>query len=57
MEEKTYHVYAWGRNKNGELTLGNTKKQTLPKGVRGLNKKVLYISSGTEHTAVITHDG
>lgn len=50
-------LYCWGKNKDGELSLGHTKSVTTPKPIKGLkNILINYISSGRQHTAVITQD-
>jgi len=49
-------VWGWGKNKNGELSLGVTKDSVLPRSVKG-PKNVTYISSGANHSACITSDG
>ena len=52
-------LYGWGKNKDGELSLGHSKAVTLPKPVKGLKTSipVIFLSSGRQHTAFITSDG
>ena len=52
------YVYAWGKNKDGELSVGHTKNCTLPTPVKGIKDKVIaYLNSGGQHTGVVTQDG
>jgi alpha-tubulin suppressor-like RCC1 family protein len=58
IRKKRAFVWGWGKNKNGELSLGVTKDALFPRLVKGLNGKVIvFISSGANHTAAITSDG
>ncbi|CAD8106778.1 unnamed protein product [Paramecium primaurelia] len=52
------YLFAWGRNKDGELSIGNQKKCNAPKAVQGLkNKTVQLIISGSNHSGIVTSDG
>lgn len=51
-------VYSFGKNKDGELGLGHNKNAMLPAPIKGLkDKKIVQISCGGQHTAVVTEDG
>ncbi len=51
-------VYSWGKNKDGELSLGHTKAVNVPKPVRGLKNILLKeISPGGQHTCIVTTEG
>lgn len=52
-------LYCWGKNKDGELSLGHSKAVTLPKPVKGLKglSPINFLSSGRQHTAFISYDG
>lgn len=59
MEERNRNalVWCWGKNKDGELSLAATKNAIIPRAAKGLkNKHIVFISSGGQHTAVVTHD-
>jgi len=52
------YVYAWGKNKDGELSVGNNKNCLAPTPVRNVkDKMVAYIASGGQHSSMITSDG
>ena len=58
IRKKRAFVWGWGKNKNGELSLGVTKDAVFPRLIKGLNGKVIvFISSGANHSAAITSDG
>ncbi|XP_048471115.1 probable E3 ubiquitin-protein ligase HERC3 [Rhincodon typus] len=51
-------VFGWGRNNHGQLGLKDTEDRYEPKHVKLLEgKRIIYISCGEEHTAVLTKDG
>jgi alpha-tubulin suppressor-like RCC1 family protein len=55
-------VYAWGKNKYGQLGLGNTKNSLMPTCILPLSdqldpKNVRCISTGKSHSAVVGEDG
>ncbi|GCB76084.1 hypothetical protein scyTo_0017420, partial [Scyliorhinus torazame] len=51
-------VFGWGRNGCGELGLGDTEVRHLPTYAKLLEgKKIVYISCGAQHTALLTKDG
>jgi len=55
---KQYYIWSWGKNKSGELSHGGTANALIPRGVRGLKgKKVVWISSGAQHSGVVTDTG
>jgi alpha-tubulin suppressor-like RCC1 family protein len=53
------YVLGWGRNEHGELSLsGNQKSVATPSHPKGLNGVIVrQVSSGSEHTALITRNG
>ena len=58
LRKKKAFVWAWGRNKHGELSLGVFKNALLPRTIKGLGgKNGLCISSAANHTALVTQDG
>ncbi|KAM5255293.1 putative E3 ubiquitin-protein ligase HERC3 isoform 3-T3 [Ctenodactylus gundi] len=51
-------VFGWGRNNAGQLGLSDEKDRECPCHVKLLRtQKVVYISCGEEHTAVLTKSG
>ena len=55
---KQYYVWSWGKNKSGELSHGGTANALIPRGVRCLKGKyIIWISSGAQHSAVVTNNG
>lgn len=53
-----YFVWSWGKNKYGELSNGGTSNALVPHAVRGLkNKRVKWISSGAQHSGLVTTEG
>ncbi|XP_023267158.1 probable E3 ubiquitin-protein ligase HERC4 [Seriola lalandi dorsalis] len=51
-------VFGWGRNDRGQLGLGDTTDRHTPTPVHYLNnRKIIHISCGKDHTAVLTKDG
>ncbi|XP_038648920.1 probable E3 ubiquitin-protein ligase HERC4 [Scyliorhinus canicula] len=51
-------VFGWGRNSCGQLGLGDTEVRYLPTYAKLLEgQKVVYISCGAQHTALLTKDG
>ena len=51
-------VWAWGRNRAGELAYSGTSNSPLPRPVKCLKgKNVVWISSGAQHSAVVTRTG
>ena len=56
--QRSAYVWCWGRNKNGELSLGNSRNINIPRDTRGIkSKKIKQICSGEKHSAVVTADG
>ncbi|OMJ65951.1 hypothetical protein SteCoe_37385 [Stentor coeruleus] len=56
--EKLSSAYAWGKNKDGELSVGTSKDVFLPHAVRGMkNKQIVYVASGGQHSACIDTEG
>ncbi|XP_034033116.1 probable E3 ubiquitin-protein ligase HERC3 [Thalassophryne amazonica] len=52
------NVFGWGRNDCGQLGLGDTADRHKPSPVCSLNmKKIIHVSCGSEHTAVMTKGG
>ena len=49
-------VWAFGRNKEGELGLGNLKDATTPQNITGI-ESARSISSGQHHTVIVTKSG
>ncbi|KAK9398704.1 putative E3 ubiquitin-protein ligase HERC3 [Crotalus adamanteus] len=51
-------VFGWGKNTSGQLGLSDEKDRECPCHVKLLRtQKVVYISCGNEHTAVLTKSG
>ncbi|KAM5191529.1 putative E3 ubiquitin-protein ligase HERC3 [Mantella aurantiaca] len=51
-------VFGWGKNNSGQLGLNDEKVRESPCHVKPLRtQKVVYISCGEEHTAVLTKTG
>ena len=51
-------VYAWGKNKDGELSVGSNKDSYLPIPVKGIKgKSLIHVSSGGQHSAAIDSQG
>ncbi|NXC06568.1 HERC5 ligase, partial [Orthonyx spaldingii] len=51
-------VYSWGKNSFGQLGLGDTKDRDCPSYVGALEHwKTVFISCGTDHTAVLSKEG
>ncbi|XP_074679165.1 E3 ISG15--protein ligase HERC5-like isoform X1 [Strix aluco] len=51
-------VYSWGKNDFGQLGLGDTEGRSCPSYVRALEHwKTVFISCGTDHTAVLSKEG
>ena len=55
-------VYAWGKNKYGQLGLGHTNSMHTPTSILPLSdplnpKNVRCIATGKSHSAVVTEDG
>lgn len=58
LKANSLYVWAWGKNNNGELSFGINENAILPRAVKGIgSNKVIYISSGTHHSSVVTEDG
>ncbi|XP_041950062.1 probable E3 ubiquitin-protein ligase HERC3 isoform X5 [Alosa sapidissima] len=51
-------VFGWGKNSAGQLGLGDLSDRPEPVDVSCLSlKKTIFISCGTEHTAILVKDG
>ncbi|XP_065063407.1 probable E3 ubiquitin-protein ligase HERC4 [Rhopilema esculentum] len=51
-------LFAWGRNKFGQLGLGDDKARSIPEEVKSLRSKfITYVCCGEEHTVVLTKFG
>jgi alpha-tubulin suppressor-like RCC1 family protein len=51
-------TFAWGKNKDGELSIGGSKDSYLPIPVKGVkNKNIIHVSSGGQHSAAIDNQG
>ncbi len=51
-------VYSWGKNKDGELSVGHTRNCTIPTPAKGVKDKIIvYLNSGGQHSATVTEDG
>lgn len=51
-------VFGWGKNRAGQLGLNDKQDRAVPCHIKFLrSQKVVYISCGDEHTAVLTKDG
>ncbi|XP_075716794.1 putative E3 ubiquitin-protein ligase HERC3 isoform X4 [Rhinoderma darwinii] len=51
-------VFGWGKNSSGQLGLNDEQVRVSPCHVKSLrSQKVVYISCGEEHTAVLTKTG
>mmetsp|Transcript_32468 Transcript_32468/g.29293 ORF Transcript_32468/g.29293 Transcript_32468/m.29293 type:complete len:119 (+) Transcript_32468:38-394(+) len=51
-------IYSWGKNKDGELSVGGHKNQFFPAPIKGLkDKKLQFLESGDQHSAAIGSDG
>ena len=50
--------YSWGKNKDGELSVGLTRDIFRPEPLKGMrSKQLVYISSGGQHSACIDSEG
>lgn len=47
-------VYTWGNGSNGKLGHSNEDDQFIPKIVDGIQGKIIQISCGDFHTAVLS---
>ena len=51
-------TFAWGKNKDGELSVGSNKDSYLPIPAKGVkNKNIVHVSSGGQHSACIDNQG
>jgi alpha-tubulin suppressor-like RCC1 family protein len=55
-------VYAWGKNKYGQLGLGHTTNESTPCSILPLSdpflhKHVRALAAGKSHSAVVVEDG
>ncbi|NXX86085.1 HERC5 ligase, partial [Urocolius indicus] len=51
-------VYSWGKNDFGQLGLGDTEDRRCPSYIGALEHwKTVFISCGTDHTAVLSKEG
>ena len=58
MEKTQASAYSWGKNKDGELSVGLTRDVFQPQAIRGLRSKELkWVSSGGQHSACIDVEG
>lgn len=56
--EKIASAYSWGKNKDGELSIGSTRDTFHPEAIRGMkNKQIVSVSSGGQHSACIDSAG
>ena len=52
------YVYSWGKNKDGDISVGNNKNCLLPTPVRGVkDKAIVSVASGGQHSSAITENG
>lgn len=56
-QHKVSLLYAWGKNKNGELSLGNPKSAFEPTTLRTSVGYARQIASGYKHSALVNSDG
>ncbi|CAG9327791.1 unnamed protein product [Blepharisma stoltei] len=55
---KVATTYAWGKNKDGELSQGSSKDVLLPTPCKGIkNKNLIMVISGGQHSAAIDSTG
>jgi E3 ubiquitin-protein ligase HERC4 len=55
---KNTYIYGWGKNKYGELGVGNTLDVLEPTPIKSLhNLVIVQACSGGKHTALVTKDG
>jgi alpha-tubulin suppressor-like RCC1 family protein len=53
-----YMTFAWGKNKDGELSMGTTKDILTPKSVKGTKDRLFHmITSGGQHSSAIDNTG
>lgn len=59
MLDSTHYVYAWGKNKKGELSLGShTETISTPQPVKCIaTLEVTQLSSSGHHSALVTASG
>ena len=58
MEGNISSAYSWGKNKDGELSVGSNRDFFNPQAVKGMkNKQIEWISSGGQHSACIDSEG
>jgi alpha-tubulin suppressor-like RCC1 family protein len=51
-------TYAWGKNKDGELSMGLTKDVDRPRAVKGVKgKNLVMVTSGGQHSAAVDNSG
>ena len=56
MNEPT--TYVWGKNKDGELSIGSSKNIYSPQTIKGLKRKnLVMVTSGGQHSAAIDSSG
>ena len=52
------YIYSWGKNKDGELSIGHNKNCNIPNPSKGLTDKIVkFINSGGAHTGIVTEEG
>jgi len=55
---KSGALFSWGSNSYGQLGNGDEKNRFFPTQCKSLrNQRVVHVTSGNEHTAVLTQDG
>ena len=51
-------LFSWGRNRSGQMGVGNTEKRLVPTLVTGLQgKHVVHVAAGAHHTICSIVDG
>ncbi|XP_070185594.1 probable E3 ubiquitin-protein ligase HERC4 isoform X2 [Littorina saxatilis] len=55
---KSGAIHGWGKNRNGQLGLGDNNDRNVPTACRSLrSQKIKYLSCGEDHSAALTQDG
>lgn len=51
-------TWSWGKNKDGELSVGANKDVVMPKAVKGVRgKNLIMVTSGGQHSSAIDNTG